>query len=53
MSTPGPVMSGFSPWAPAGPRLEKPATVSVRSTAPTVSADSATPMELMVEVPGP
>ncbi|MDQ0894335.1 hypothetical protein QFZ26_001890 [Agromyces ramosus] len=44
MPTPGAVISGFSTWVPAtGPRLEKSAVVSSRSTAPTVSAAGAHP----------
>ena len=44
MSTPGAVISGLRPASPSrGPRLEKSARPSLRSTAPTVSADAAAP----------
>ena len=44
MSTPGAVISGLRPRSPRrGPRLEKSASWSSRSTAPTVSALGAAP----------
>ncbi|ROP37471.1 hypothetical protein EDD40_2784 [Saccharothrix texasensis] len=48
-STPGAVMSGLTAPSPTrGPRLENAAMPSCRSTAPTVSAASALPGELIV-----
>ena len=52
MPTPGAVTSGLTAPSPSrGPRLEKPARESSRSTAPTVSAASAVPGEPMVDWP--
>ena len=48
MSTPGAVISGFRAPSTRGPWLEKPATVSEESTAPTVSASVAAPGAPMV-----
>ncbi|RPK83889.1 hypothetical protein EES45_05505 [Streptomyces sp. ADI97-07] len=53
MPTPGAVMSGFSEPSAVGPVLENSAIRSLRSTAPTVSAEAALPGEPIVEAPGP
>ena len=54
MSTPGAMTSGFRPPSPMrGPRLENHAVVSLPSTAPTVSAASAAPGEVIVPGPSP
>ncbi|MGY3680215.1 hypothetical protein ACVWXU_003838 [Streptomyces sp. TE33382] len=54
MSTPGAVTSGLMAPSPMrGPRLEKSASTSLSSTAPTVSAASALPGEPTVPAPSP
>lgn len=54
MPTPGAVTSGLTAASPRrGPRLEKEARESSRSTAPTVSAASAAPGDPTVDGPGP
>lgn len=54
VSTPGAVTSGLTAPSPTrGPRLEKPASLSWSSTAPTVSAASALPGEPTVPAPEP
>lgn len=54
MSTPGAVISGLSPSSTKrGPRLEKSASWSLRSTAPTVRAASAAPGVPTVKLSGP
>ena len=54
MSTPGAMTSGFRAPSPMrGPRLENHAVVSLASTAPTVSAASAAPGEVIVPGPSP
>ncbi len=45
MPTPGAVMSGLIASSRRGPRLEKDASASLPSTAPTVSAEVAAPGE--------
>ncbi len=54
MATPGAVRSGLTPLSPTrGPRLEKSASRSDLSTAPTVSAASALPGDSTVCSPSP
>ncbi len=54
MPTPGAAISGLRVcWSPAGPRLEKAAVRSSRSTAPTVRTEAAQPGEETVLLPGP